>query len=77
MKPRELAGDEMRLLHVHAGAFAVGDARVDLEGGRLGALGQRDRFLGRDAATGSTGAGRAGSFPACRRRPGRRSRLRR
>jgi hypothetical protein len=40
---------EVRLLRMHAGPFAVGHARVDLEGGRLGALGQQDGFLGADA----------------------------
>jgi len=45
MKPRELA-DKMRLLHVHARAFAIRDARVDGKRGRFSPLGQHDGFLG-------------------------------
>jgi hypothetical protein len=37
---------EMRLLHMHVGAFGIGHARIDVERRRLGALGQRHRVFG-------------------------------
>ena len=41
-----IGGHKVRLLHVHARAFAIRDTRVDGKRGRFGPLGQHDGFLG-------------------------------